>query len=485
MRAFRRKLLTLEQLEDRMTPALTLSFYAGSLTISGTPSNTLTIAGTGGTSYSVTDGAHTLGSFNITGNLTLNLASHPGFITLNLNGQTFAGNVLMNLGVGNTSQTAIEPIFVYGGTTSQINGNLTVNGGSGDEALELGVVASNTPSTLSAVTIRGNVTMTASSTAPPSGLATSPTTLELSPGSNVTGNITTTQVGTVNIGFNQFVAGTALSRVGGNLTANDATGKAALFVDIAGDVGKNVNFTGLGRPDFAGNGDSLAIIPKDSAGAGIAGGAVIGGNVSVNLGSSSINKPFINVEFDSDGVANPFVINGNVSINSSGSSSDSITFGLSAGVQNQINGSVTMNLGSGSDSIAIDHTSIFGNTNIAAGNGNETVTITSNAGLFGNLGFQFGNGNESVSVQAAPAGTLSWRSGNGNSMLSLNPASGTTTSWNVNLLFGNGNDSLTLAPVAGGGTATISGSATAGTGTNTFSQGAGWTTVSPWSISGF
>ncbi len=464
MRLTRRQCLILEQLEDRLTPSLTLSYAAGSLTISGTPTGAgapgLAITGLANGTLQVMDGSRFLGDFNVTNNLNLNLNSHPSFISMNLTalpGSRFNGNVNMSLGIGNTNTTLLKPVFLYGGT---IGGNVTITGGSGDEAIELGV----TPGlAFSLLNVGGSVSMTGRAVAPFPALSTFPTAVELAPGSNVGGNITTTQVATVNVGTDILVSGIGLSTVGGSVTANDATGAAALFMDIAGAVGKNVSFTGLGHADFVGNGDSFLLNPG-----GTAGGGVINGNLTVNLGNNSVPGPFINVELDDDGT-NPFVVNGNVNVSSTGASSDSITFGLTAGVQNQINGSVNLNLGSGADSITVDHTSISGNVSISAGNGNDTVNVTSNAGLFGALAFQLGNGNSSITVSSAPFGLFSLTAGNGANSITLTPA--VAGNWTVNWLFGTGSNTVTL----GGTASTIFGSivSQANPLANTFTQD-GW-----------
>src|SRR5207245_8133889 len=79
------------------------------------------------------------------------------------------------------------------------------------------------------------------------------------------------------------------------------------------------------------------------------------------------------------------------------------------------------------------------------GNGNNDYTAF-NGTVGGSLRFNFGNGDNTVTIDHAPAGVLYWTSGNGNDSVMLGGATNAPgETWNVNMRFGTGSDTLTLA----------------------------------------
>jgi hypothetical protein len=84
--------------------------------------------------------------------------------------------------------------------------------------------------------------------------------------------------------------------------------------------------------------------------------------------------------------------------------------------------------------------------------------------------FTLGNGDNTATITNAPAGLLRWKSGNGSNTLTM--ALTTDLGWNVNIQFGNGDDTFALA---GTGNEIIVGRADGGrVMANTFTQGANW-----------
>src|SRR4051794_29487396 len=109
--------LCLESLEDRCCPTLVAQFISGSLILSGSPTATqgqsLSITRVPGAplALQVRDGAATLGTFNVTGDLRLNLTNYNTDINIDLHGTTatngtLGGSVVATLGRGNASNVS-------------------------------------------------------------------------------------------------------------------------------------------------------------------------------------------------------------------------------------------------------------------------------------------------------------------------------------------------------------------------------------------
>src|SRR4051794_8140088 len=98
----------LEQFEARWCPAFSLVALdaAGNLVVNGTPtSDTVTFNFTADDQVQVLDGATSLGSFNVPGNLRvtlgnkiLNNANSGLVVSLDMNGFSLSGSVALNLG---------------------------------------------------------------------------------------------------------------------------------------------------------------------------------------------------------------------------------------------------------------------------------------------------------------------------------------------------------------------------------------------------
>jgi hypothetical protein len=247
-------------------------------------------------------------------------------------------------------------------------------------------------------------------------------TLIVGPGSSVLGDVTTTQIDNVAVGQ----LGGTLTTVGGNVNVNDAGAGAALVVNIFGNVGKSVSVTGT-------NFDDIFVLTPASAGV----GGNITGNLTVNLGNSIgvLNSGDI---FLLDAGT---TVGGNANLSTGTATGPGSQFTISG----SIFGSLTTNLGSGNDTFTFNAAaSVLGTMSVTGGNGNNTVT--SDGTVNGSLSFNLGNGNDTVTVGNAPGGQLLWTSGNGNDSVTFGDATNAAgETWNVNMRFGTGNDTLTLA----------------------------------------
>jgi hypothetical protein len=411
-------------LERRDCPSLTVTLFGGSL-VRGTPAGELTVSEPGPGRLTVSDNGQPLGAYAVTGDLLLSLNSHPKSVTVDLGGNTFAGNVLLNLGNGGPAPFAA---VVQHGT---LGGNVTFLGGSNVEIEVLG--GPSVP-----LAVRG--TVQAVGKLSPVGLASLGNNLIINPGCSVGGDVTTTQIDNVLVGQGF----PPLTTIGGNLTIKDTGPGAALLVNDFGSVGKNVSVTGTSPLD------GFILAP---AGPGV-GGTVLG-NLFLDVGAATLEAGTM--------------VGGSATLSTHGPAP---TLGPPASfiVDGTVNGSLTVNLGAA-------NTLAFGATASVGGNGNDSVTVAGPVG--GGLSFHFGSGNDTVAVSSAPGGPLRWAGGNGNDSLTLAPAAA-GTGWNVNVLFGSGDDSFTLAGAGG----FISGSVDGG-GTNVFTQGAGWAIVPPWTLQNF
>ena len=237
MKLGQRSRLNVEMLEDRSVPTVTASVVSGSLIIVGdaTAASDLTItassstAGTTADTFTVVDGATTIGTFTgVTADLVLNLTNSDDTVAVDLGGLSTTGGIRANLGNGANSLTVDNgtvtgPLNVRGGTGADavtlgattaltVNGNARVSlGGSADDSLELG--ANATVNGLLAALAVEHVTLDAGSTVGKSAdviAGRDATTVDLN--GTVTGSA-------VFVGSNQADTLNATGSIGGNLIA--------------------------------------------------------------------------------------------------------------------------------------------------------------------------------------------------------------------------------------------------------------------------
>src|SRR5262249_2690616 len=99
--------LSLEQLEDRLTPTLSVLSLGSTLSITGTPTagpaQPLLVQGVGGDNFQVLDGTADLGTFHAARGLRLDLSSVADGtrVRVDLAGDTLPGSLAVNVGSGN------------------------------------------------------------------------------------------------------------------------------------------------------------------------------------------------------------------------------------------------------------------------------------------------------------------------------------------------------------------------------------------------
>ena len=238
-------------------------------------------------------------------------------------------------------------------------------------------------------------------------------------------------------------------------------------------------------------------------------GTVVNGNTYINLGNG-------NNYFDVVGGGTPAAqiggqettFNGNVTY-VAGSGDDSINlagFGRGTGVGTTINGNLTINVGDGNNDFGdlatgggdnggldFSETTVTGNLNLTAGNGNNVMDFFGIT-VEGTEGFTFGNGNNGTlavpMMIRTPGSKLNWTSGNGNNYLQLaSPlVNGAPMLFNVNIHFGNGNDTFQLGGVGGDKGGSVTGIVDGGgrLTANVFVMDPTlWTLVAPFTLSNF
>ncbi len=468
-----------EQLEDRCVPSLTATTINGSLYLTGKPNGELDIIGTG-TPYQflVTDNSAAvgMGTYTITGNLSLNLVSEKADINIDLMGETLPGNVLISLGTGYSgAPTATNPneINIYDSTgtgnpvmapfapgAGEISGSLTILRGSGAEFINVGAMQANPSagSTQYPITLDGNLTVAGS----PSNASSTGNAMRIGDGTDIFGSVTTTYVSQVNIGSG--TSGNFLTTISENVTINDAGSLRFLSAaDFGAEIMGNLSVTGTSHDD------SFSLQQFTT------GGGFVGGNLNVNLGQGTTSGDQITLGADTEVEGNAYLTAGN-------------NLNTSTGDQYSIYGSVDQNLtvvmGNNMNSLTFTANSnpgsptpfVGGNMLVTAGNGINVIGQTlSNVGfppptgefngiVNHNLTFILGSGNngsalDPMIIAALVNGKFNWTSGNGQDFLQLGDSS--TPQWitnppapsyqfDVNIHFGNKDDTFILDIGTGG-----------------------------------
>jgi hypothetical protein len=504
---------TLELLEDRAVPA-TVRFVSGTLLISnpsltGT-STSLTVVQdpTTANKFTVKDGAMPNGTYSGVGNINITGSNFRDLVTVDLNGKTYTGNLLVNTGNGD------DTIAVTGGAAAGagIAGNVTLLPGLGNDSVSLNTVAGK------ALTIGGNVNVTDTS-----GLNT----FQLGNAgavTNVGGDVTITGFADRGATPAVQIGGGKFDTIGGRLsvqsvnTSNNVTVDLGKIVVPSGPAGfaQGVQIgRGLTVQTGAGN-DTVTIVgalASDNAAGGVKTpgvGTIINGDTYINLGEG-------NNYFDTLGTRTPLAqiggqettFNGNVTY-VAGSGSDSIElagFGRGTGVGTEVNGNLTVNLGDGNNNFGdmalgggnnggLDfvETSVSGNLSLTAGNGNNVMDFFG-VRVGGSEAFHFGNGNNGTAavpllIRRPGGGTMTFTTGNGNNYLqiatpNINEA---PVLFNLNVRFGNGDDTFQVGGAAGDRGGSITGSVDGGgrlTANVFLFDPTLWTVVSPFTLSNF
>ncbi len=530
---------TLEVLEDRFVPA-TLHFVNGILSITGTvPAGTLTITQNATTANSFAVQETGSSSFGFTGVSQIlattptsspNASSPNGYtVNFNLNGNTYTGSFtlkqgsgfnLVNFGEGNSTTTA----GTTGGGT--MNGNLTIIQGSGQNRVNIDTSNNQAASAgQSSVTIGGNVVIEEGGINNMVLLGSnSSVSVNADNRLTVKGSMTLTGADTVTFNSNSGVQGGIIGdQFLGGVTATTGSTFAPIIFQQATPApasgppftahigtltfGKNVTVTG-------GNGFSLFEF----------GAATFNGNVDFNAGTNTAANPYgllpptaltatdliLSAYTNGAGTVFTTTINGNLTFNNVGGSA------VVSGQAMVLNGNMTLNLGTTNTKLVLDQQST---TQLTTINGNllvndqgfldtrDAFTFGIEAIISGNVTFNLGNGGSlpatnnntntatviqfnqdfgpGGSVVGSVSGIISIHAGNGvNQLLFTNPnavPAGNPVTYNINALFGNGNDSVTLDNV----NATLIGTLIGGTGTNKFTETGNGQIGSPWTSVNF
>jgi hypothetical protein len=498
----------LEYLEDRTVPA-TVRLVSGTLLISNptimgsATALTLTQDAVVQNKFTVKDGPANNGTYSGVGNIDITGTNANDLVTINLKNNRYTGNLLVNSGGGSDSVAIIGG----GAAGNAIGGNVTLVHGAGNESVNVNGVAG------SGLTIGGS--LTATNTYPGShntfqlGNTGAPT--------NVGGSVTLTNFadrGTtpaVQIGNGQFdTIGGGLSVQSGNVNNNVTVnlGKVVSSTLAQGVmIGNGFNVqTGAGNDTVAIVGANLA---DNAAGGTKTVGTTINGTTYISLGDG-------NNYFDVVGQRMPgaqiggqeTTFNGNV-VYTAGNGNDSINlagFGRGTGVGTTINGNLTISLGDGNNDfgdsvfaggsnggLSYSETTITGNLNLTSGNGNNVMDFYG-INVQGTEAFTLGNGTNGTATAPilirTPGSKLVWNSGNGNDYLQIaSPlVNAAPQLFNVDIHFGNGDDTFQLGGVTLDKGGSITGTVDGGgrlTANVFLMDPTLWTIVAPFTITNF
>jgi hypothetical protein len=344
--------LNLEGLTERVTPAVSgISFMGGNLTVRlDSQGGALSILGgtaTNQNNYLITFNAAKIGNtsgYNVTG--SINVISGNGNDTINLEpqaaGRAFVVPGSLNINTGNGD----DNISILGDKvagTAIISGNVTINAGNGADDLSLATGAATDTLTISGRLnyIGGNGLDT---------LVSNNGNLEIN------GLTTLNQVNTVTL--NPDAAATNTINLVSLQISNPMAESSVNTITLTGDTTTGDTVTINGSFNYTGNmrDDNIVID-----------GATILGNTLLSLyGADTDNSVTLSSNADT-------VLQGNLTI-IAGNGADTIA---ATANNTTINGSVTMNLGSGLNSVTLDDGTISGSMTIYGGNGDDTVNIGS------------------------------------------------------------------------------------------------------------
>lgn len=342
--------LSVNQLEERETPSASLVFSGGSLTIRGdnTPNN-LTLDGAG--AVTVKNNAATLGTYNVTGGVTILMGNSADTVAL---GSTAAVNIPGSLSVTTGNG---DDVFTAQG---RVGGNVTVASGLGNDSTGLTAFTAGGPSvrfdggpgtdtftTAGAATLAGTtLLLNQNATTLASGFQAS---------SLVINNVSDTGAAAAALAAGAAVAGsyTYSGGPGSDTVTVDGTVNGSLnVVDMSGansfTAGATAGVNGNLSLNFGSGNDTF----NTTAGA-------FFGSVNANLGEGD----------NTYGIDNAFTVFGDFNLRA-GNGTNDLTFNGAT-----INGSLNVTFGSGTDSFTFTSGSVGYRTVYRAGAGTNTVTL--------------------------------------------------------------------------------------------------------------
>jgi hypothetical protein len=438
----------LEMLEDRTVPA-TVRLLGSGLYIS----NAVAVAGTtnvevravANNKFEVYDNGNKIGTFNVGGTINYTGTNLADTLTVNLQGNTFTGNLFASMGNGN------DTVDVTGG--GALLGGANVQTGFGNDTTNLNSTGA------AAMNFGGSIQVT-------DQLGTD--TVNLGNAGAVTkflGSVQLTNTNTVNAG-----AGAA-DLIGGDFTVSSVTENTPVALTVADNFtvngfttvrGGNVADTvDLGVATFNKNAQFLMGAGDDAVNFnGV--GLTFNGNLDVDLGGGT----------NAVTMSNAFSVGGSMNLRNGDGDFTVDDF------NGTINGNFSTTFGNGA--VAFDTAAtalVAGAMTYNAGNGTNNINIQNNVG--GALSIFLGHGDGNLTAVAGTAsigGKLIFRSGNGGNLLLL---ASTASLYNLDVLFGSGDDTLIYGPGI-----SVTGMVDGGGGTNLLIDG-GATFVPPYTQANF
>jgi hypothetical protein len=417
MRTRRRARPQVEHLETRWVPA-TVQFVSGNLFIrpgTGELALSLAVTQTAPNKFSVTDHGAPLGTYGPVSGLNITGGNGADSVTVDVNGMAYTGSLTANTGNGNDTINLTD-----GAGTGSLGGSVSLSSTFGNTLFNINSTGAN------ALAVGGRVQITHQS---------GPSTASFGNAGGVTqvgGDITVAGVRTVQLGNGQ----------------NDIY-SGNVSVSLFNNPGPLVFQEGplVAGTDVVSIGKSLSISTSAGNDTVTLSGLTIGGNLGITLGNATTavgnavtfgNSPLTITTVDGN-----FTYTG-------GSGADTLFVGSTL-----YHGDVSLNVGDGADVIDLtpfptQQTAIDGSLTVQAGNG-DIIFNGSSATIGGNATFNLGNGNDTVTLGNAPGGRLFWTSGSGNDSVTFgNDSSVGGQTWNVQMHFGSGSDTLTLADSTSG-----------------------------------
>jgi hypothetical protein len=426
MKRTRKFPLRLEALDDRFVPSVvSLSFSGGSLTVrTDNLPNNLAVTQTG-PGYKVTDNGASLGSYALTGNLSVTMGNGNDTVALNLT-TGLPGGLTVNLGNGTDTFTTAGS-----STSAVVGGNTTINTGYGADILDLynlsyggqvtNVIGAPTGDreTLDARSTRfagllnvsniwlvglGDPTTLGPVTAGQLVVNNSQKNTTTNPSDPLSGNFLNIGLGTRIAGNATYVGGPGNDEAGvfgfnnGALTPSVVGGNFT----VVGGSGINTVFLGLGDPTFGpgqvnggvsftgGNGADRFFLDTGSS---------VGGDVALNLGDGA-NQLFLGTVAAANGTG--FTIGGNFSA-TMGSGDDLLAM---PSAPSSVGGNFYLSVGGGTQSFTWDNNlSVGGRFDYRASFGTNTLNLDSTT-FGGPMDVVLGGGDSTVSFGAgATAGS--------------------------------------------------------------------------------
>jgi hypothetical protein len=446
--------LQVENLEDRVTPAVSVRLYPGLMLIQGDNTvNNLKVTQTAPSTFAITNNAKAVGTFKFS-NLSITMGNANDNVELKLT-TALTGRLVVNLGNGGDTFTTINSTL-----GSRIGGDVLINAG---RSAFRGATKYDQEIDFQNVNIGGNLTAIGSV-----GAGTELFNMQAGRvGRNVTAvNIFQTSLGLFSDAAQAFSVGGSVSvanvqkNTDSRSNSPPMVGGNGLNMYAGSAVNGNVTYSG-------GNGIDRVQLPQDF---GNVAAVTVGGNVTVNVGGGANNTLALGTGANGIGAA---LIGGNV------------TYFGGAGIDRlfsdsgtEIGGNLYVSLGEGDnqvfgDSIGLGGVpgtpvnaegsgTVNGNVTIVLGNGNNFIgSFGLLDGLLftvgGNLTFLVGNGDNTGGDASAPGaisffsefvavgGTATYRAGTGTNNLDVT----SETITDLRLVFSGGPTDVQFNQVSG------------------------------------